>query len=471
VTLSADLEDWLGRKFAPSLAYEHPTIDALAEELWRVISLGESVDRQIGNGDVSAQQGAAEDFDLHDFVSSGVRLPLRKRVARFLKLSESHRAGYRREVLSAAGREVEVINRATGRPQRMLMFGSNNYLGLATHPHVRERVARAVERFGVGLGGAPLFSGYTVLHRELEERLAALKHAESTLIFSTGFAANCGIAAGLVHPRRSDAVVFDELSHASWVDGVKLSGGHPVKFRHNDVGHLEETLDAVRQRYGDVFVGVEGVYSMDGDLAPLDRMVPLCKSKGALLIVDDAHGTGVLGPTGSGTASHFGVEGLVDITMGTFSKAFGVVGAFVCASQPLIEYLRYFARSYVFSTSLPPIVVSAVLAGLDVLEREPELVAQLRDNVRYTVAGLKRFGLTVTADAAIITLLLPVHRDMVELGACFERAGLFVNVVQYPAVPVGQQRLRISLMATHTRADIDRLLGCVEEVWSERPIA
>ena len=206
---------------------------------------------------------------------------------------------------------------------------------------------------------------------------------------------------------------------------------------------------------------------MDGDLAPLDVLVPLCKSHGAILVVDDAHGTGVMGTTGRGTAEHFGVEGQVDVTMGTFSKTFAMTGGFVAASKAIIDYLRYFARSYMFSASLPPVVIATILAGLDVIENEPELLTQLRDNVGYAAVGLQRLTFAANPSAAIIPLRVPVGMNIRKAAQRFHELGIFVNSVEYPAVPISQQRFRLSLMATHTQEDIDRLGEAVQTVWNE----
>ncbi len=223
------------------------------------------------------------------------------------------------------------------------------------------------------MGGPPLLNGYTALHRELEERLAALKGCESAMLFSSGYGANIGLVTALVNQR--DRVFYDAYSHASFCDGIKMAGVQSRHFPHNDIDRMERMLEACSGADHDVFVGVEGVYSMDGDLAPLDRLTQICRERGAILLLDDAHGTGVMGKTGRGSAEHFGVEGLVDITMGTFSKTFATTGGFIASTGPIIEYLRYFARSYMFSASLPPVVAAAVIAGLDVIEQEPELIA------------------------------------------------------------------------------------------------
>lgn len=372
---------------------------------------------------------------------------------------------YMRLIDSPADREVEIIETSTGRRKKMLMFGSNNYLGLANHPHVREAVKKVVDAYGVGLAGPPLLNGYTGLHRLLEERLSALKHAEDTLIFPTGYGANVGLVTCLTG--RHDRVLFDEYHHASLRDGLRMAMVPSRSFRHNDAGELRTLLTTPQpQSIGDTFVCVEGVYSMDGDLAPLPEVVPLCRQRNAVLILDDAHGTGVMGEAGTGTAEHFGLEDAIDISMGTFSEAFGVVGGFVSSSRPIVSYMRVFARSHIFSASLPPVVIAAVLAGLDVIEREPWLRDQLRANVGYAVEGLRRLGFDLRPESAIIALRVPVQMNIREAALRFHDAGVFVNCVEYPAVTLDQQRFRVSLMATHTKEDIDRLVECAADVWS-----
>ncbi len=416
-----------------------------------------------GNG----QYQGGESFDAREVLLAGRNLSFAQRVNYFSQLLTqqfaNHESLYMRLIASPADREVEVMDAATGRPRKMLMFGSNNYLGLANHQHVLEEVRKAMDEYGVGIGGPPLLNGHTRLHRELQERLSALKHAEDTVIFPTGYSANVGLMTSLVN--RDDTVVFDQYSHASLRDGLKMARARHVGFAHNDLDELEALLEAPRGS-GDTFVCVEGVYSMDGDLAPLDEIVPLCQGRDAVLIVDDAHGTAVMGASGSGTPEHFGVDGLVNITMGTFSKAFGVVGGFVSASKDIANYLRVFARSHMFSASLPPVVIAAVLGGLDVLEREPWLRQRLRDNVSYAAQGFRQLGFDIDPQAAIIPLRVPPAMNIRQAAQRFHESGIFVNSVEYPAVPLNEQRFRVSIMATHTEEDIDRLLQCTAEVWS-----
>jgi glycine C-acetyltransferase len=373
------------------------------------------------------------------------------------------RGGYLRRLDSANDREVLVWDPERQKAVPMLMFACNSYLGVTNHPLVAERVVQAVREWGTGLAGGPAVCGYTKLHAELEERLAAFKHAEDALLFPTGYQANVGMLTGLINP--TDVILYDELSHASIVDGVRMSGVKAHRFLHNDVDDLGEAMSRDVREGRDVFAVVEGVYSMDGDIAPLDRIVPLCREHGAILMVDDAHGTAVLGDTGAGTSEHFGVSKDVDVTVTTFSKSFGVVGGAITGSRDLVAYLRYFASSYIFSTSLPPAMLASVVGALDVLEREPDRPKRLRENVDYLVQGLRRIGISIDAPSAIVILRAPRGMDLRETSRRFEDAGLYVGVVEYPAVPMNQQRFRISLMSNHTRQDLDRLLACIEELW------
>ena len=414
------------------------------------------------------KSAGGENFTFRDILKSGKHQFLSDRINAFSHfmsaLSVNQHNFYMRQVTSAADREVDIIDPLTNHKKKMLMFGSNNYLGLSNHPDVRKHVKCAIEKFGVGIGGPPLLNGYTHLYRELEEELAALKHAEDSLLFSSGYSANLGLLSAIIS--QHDKMYYDEYSHASFCDGLRLAKADATSFKHNDIKELKYHLNQNNTSSGDVFVGVEGVYSMDGDLAPLNLVASLCKKNKAILIVDDAHGTGVMGKTGSGTASHFGIDAKVDITMGTFSKTFGVCGGFISSSKPIINYLRYFARSYMFSASLPPVVVAAVLAGLNVMKNEPDRLKNLHKNVRYASTGLKKIGINMNPQSAILALRVPETINIRDAACHFHRAGIFVNSIEYPAVPLNEQRFRISLMATHTKDDIDRLISTIEEVWT-----
>lgn len=411
---------------------------------------------------------AENDRTLRDFALAGG--PLAERAAAFSEYVRAGRAEglilYEREVLSASGPRVTVLDAETGLPHEMVMFGSNNYLGLADDPAVRARTFALCERFGIGLGGPPLLNGTTALHRELERRLAELKGAEDCVLFPSGYQANLGWIVALARP--GDVIVYDDLCHASFFDGLALAKGVRSRpFPHGDTAALERLL--ARERRGaapgaSLFCCAEGVYSMDGDTAPLDRIVPIAERYGALTVLDDAHGLGVLGARGAGTVEHFGLDGRVDLQVGTFSKALAVTGGFIACRQDLADYMRYFARSRVFSAALPPVVVAAALAGLEAIEREPERIERLRRNVARVVAGLRAMGLPVASRSAIIAVGVPPQVAIRRLAREVHARGVFVNAVEYPAVPLDRQRFRVSVMSEHSEEDIARLLEVFGDV-------
>jgi glycine C-acetyltransferase len=342
----------------------------------------------------------------------------------------------------------------------------NNYLGLANHPYIKSKTREAISKFGVGVGGPPLLNGYTSLHKELESKLAKLKGAEDAMLFSSGYGANVGMLTGLL--TTDSIILYDAYSHASFYDGIKMSGARSYMFPHNDIEALEGKLKIIRsQTDKDIFIGVEGVYSMDGDLAPLDLLVELCIKYNAYLIVDDAHGTGVMGLTGKGSAEYFNVHGKVHFTMGTFSKTFSVTGGFVAGPAKVINYLRFFARSYMFSASLPPMSAAAVLAALEVIENEEDILESLRKNINYTAEKLNAMGFDADNKSAIFPLRVPAGMDIRKASREFHQKGIFINSIEYPAVPLSQQRFRISIMAVHTIDDIDTLLKAVAEIFSD----
>jgi glycine C-acetyltransferase len=416
-----------------------------------------------------SQENCAENFDLKEILFKGENISFTERMtffSNFLKeqVNQKHYF-YMREMSSAADREVEVNDLYSGTQRKFLMFGSNNYLGLANHSHIREKVKECINKYGVGIGGPPLLNGYTRLCRSLEERLAAMKKKEDAIIFSSGYSANIGIVTSLVN--KYDLILYDELSHASLVDGLTIHRKKALRFRHNDVENLSQLLQKYgNQSHRDVFVSVEGVYSMDGDIARLDKIVPACKKHHTILILDDAHGTGVMGKKGHGTAEYFDVDDYIDVAMGTFSKAFAVTGGFVCASKPLIDYLRFFARSYMFSAALSPMVLAAVDAGLDVIEREPHRRTQLSDNIQYLTQKLNAIGFNIHPLTPIFVLPVPDYMEIRKAAYQFHQRGIFLNAVEYPAVPRHLQRFRISLMSDHTKEDMDRLITAIEEVWA-----
>jgi glycine C-acetyltransferase len=379
---------------------------------------------------------------------------------------------YAREIVGPTDSTVLVKDSVTGIVRSMIMMGSNNYLGLANHPEVKQAVKDSIDENGVGMGGPPLLNGMSATHRELEQALARLKQKEDALIFASGFQANLGWIGSLL--RSQDHFVFDELHHASVFDGVRAARSvarfRPHSMKHNDHRDLERILkkiDLGRVSGSQVFVAVEGVYSMDGDLAPLPEIAALCKTYRANLVVDDAHGTGVLGQSGGGTARHYGIADQVDLAMGTFSKAFGVTGGFIAGKKEVIDYLRYFSRSYMFSAHIPQSVAAAVLAGVKLLARDSSLQDKLRANVKYLVGELKKSGFVVKSESAIIPIILPPHVDARKLGGRLHQEGIFANVIEAPAVPKESQRIRLSVMTTHTFEQLDQVVRVLTKLSHE----
>ena len=352
------------------------------------------------------------------------------------------------------------------------MMGSNNYLGLANHPKVKQAVQNAVEQFGVGMGGPPLLNGMSSLHRKLELAVAQLKGKEDALLFASGFQANMGWVTAVLRP--NDVLIADEYHHASLFDGLRLARAtnriQPRVFRHNDMDQLAKVLRYSKKKLipgAQIFVAVEGVYSMDGDLAPLPEIVKLCREYGATLSVDDAHGTGILGPRGGGTAEHFGVTADVALAMGTFSKAFGVTGGFIAGKREVIDYLRYFSRTYMFSAHLPQSMAAAVLAGIELVRSDSTLRDALHKNVQTMVQGMTAMGYKVKSESAIIPVLLPHDIDIRKIGKRFHEEGLFCNMIEPPAVAVRDQRIRLSIMADHSVEDLAFALNVLRKLGHE----
>jgi 8-amino-7-oxononanoate synthase len=343
---------------------------------------------------------------------------------------------------------------------RLLMLGSNNYLGLTTHPKVRQAAIDAVEQFGTSCTGSRFLNGTLALHHTLENRLAEFVGKEAALVFSTGMQVNLGTISSLVG--KGEFVITDKDDHASIIDGAMLSFGKMLRFRHNDMGDLERIL----KKAGDdgKLVVVDGVFSMGGDIAPLPEIVPLCETYGARLMVDDAHSIGVLG-RGQGTSAHFGLTDRVDLIMGTFSKSFASLGGFIAGDSDVIHYIQHTARSLIFSASMPAHCVAPVLAALEVMESEPGLVDQLWDVTERMRAGLKELGFnTGVSETPVIPVIIGGDDETFVTWKALYDAGIYTNPVISPAVPKGMALLRTSYMATHTREQIDRALGVFETV-------
>jgi len=370
---------------------------------------------------------------------------------------------YFRVITSESDAEVCVEGRD------LIMLGSNNYLGLTTHPRVRERAAEALERYGTSCTGSRLLNGNLDIHVELEERLARFVGKQSALVFSTGFGANIGTISAVVG--RHDTVVIDKDDHASIYDGCKLSYGKVERFDHNDVASLRSALErASRNANGDggILVVVDGVFSMEGDIAPLPEMMPVLREFGARIMVDDAHASGVLGPNGNGTAAHFGLTDEVDLIMGTFSKSFASLGGFIAGDAKVIDFIKHNSRPFIFSAAMAPPSVGACLGALDVMESEPQHRERLWEVVRTMQQGYRDLGFdTGTSETPVIPVILG---DDMLVFAFWKRLldeGVFVNPVRPPAVPAGRALLRTSYMATHTDEQMARVLETFGKIGRE----
>jgi 8-amino-7-oxononanoate synthase len=345
--------------------------------------------------------------------------------------------------------------------KQLVMIGSNNYLGLTTHPKVRRAAIEAIEKYGTSCTGSRFLNGTLAMHHELDGRLAGFIGKEAALCFSTGYQTNLGTISALVG--KGDVAITDKDDHASIIDGCMFSLGTMKRFRHNDMDHLKSMLETSKDAKG-ILVIVDGIYSMGGDIAPLPEIVELCKRYKARLMVDDAHSLGVLGG-GRGTPAHFGVTDEVDLVMGTFSKSFASLGGVIAAKADVITYIQHYARPMIFSASMPPSNVAAVLAALEVMETEPEWVERLWDNGQYMLEGFKRLGFdTGMSESPIIPIMIGDEFRTVGLWMGLYEEGIYTNPVLSPGVMPGSERLRTSYMATHTREHLDQVLRAFEEV-------
>lgn len=352
----------------------------------------------------------------------------------------------------------------TVRGHRLIMMGSNNYLGLTTHPKVREAALEAVRRFGTSCTGSRYLNGNLEMHEELEARLARFMEKDSCLVFSTGFQTNLGTISSIIG--RNDYVITDREDHASIVDGCRLAFGTLKRYRHNDIDHLEQVLAACPENAGKMVV-VDGVFSMGGDLADLPKIVPVCEKFGAQLMVDDAHSVGILGE-GRGTAAHFGLNDKVDLIMGTFSKSFASLGGFVVGDEPVIHFIRHHARALIFSASIPPANAAAALASLSVIESEPERRERVMAIGERMRREFQRMGFdTGNTVTPIIPIMIGERMPTFQIWRRLYDEGVYVNPVIEPAVPPGMCLLRTSYMATHTDEQLDRALETFERVGRE----
>jgi 8-amino-7-oxononanoate synthase len=343
--------------------------------------------------------------------------------------------------------------------KKMIMLGSNNYLGLTSHPKVKQAAIDAIRKYGSGCAGSRFLNGTLDIHVELEIKLASFFRKDAALTFSTGYQTNLGIISSLAG--KDDVVIIDKLDHASIIDACRLSFAEVRKFKHSDMGSLEFVLKECGDRCK--LVVVDGVYSMEGDIAPLPDIVALCKKYGARLMVDDAHGVGVLGATGRGTAEHFGLEQEVDVIMGTYSKSMASIGGFVVADEDVIHFMKHTSRPLIFSASPPPASVASVIAALDVIDQEPERREQLWKNTDKMMKAFKHMGFDTGVSATpIIPLLMGEMERAFMMWKMLSDDGVFVNPVVPPATVPGRCLIRTSYMATHTEAMLDQVLDVLQ---------
>lgn len=376
---------------------------------------------------------------------------------KFTKATELMSAGiypFFRVIESAQDPEVVMNGR------RMIMVGSNNYLGLTNHPEVKEAAIEAIRKYGSGCAGSRFLNGTLDIHVRLEEKLARFIRKDAALVFSTGFQVNLGVISALVG--KDDLMIIDKMDHASIIDGCRLSYGEVRKFRHNDMTDLERILRENSDR--NKLVIVDGVFSMEGDIVNLPRVVELVKAYGARLMVDDAHGIGVLGKTGRGTAEHFGLEDEVDLIMGTYSKSLASIGGFIAGDEKVVHYIKHFARALIFSASPPPASVAAVSAAIDIINNEPERIESLWKNTRKMLQGFKDLGFQVgPSETPIIPVFVGDNETAFKMVFMLQEEGVFANVAVSPAVPEGKALIRTSYMATHTTEQLDHVLAAFEK--------
>ena len=352
--------------------------------------------------------------------------------------------------------------------KKVINLASNNYLGLTTHPKLRDAALQATRKYGVGSGAVRTIAGTMKIHMELEEKIAHFKNVEACVVFQSGFAANAGTVSAILG--KDDFIISDELNHASIIDGARLSRARILVFRHKDLAHAEEQLASVNQQPGHKLLISDGVFSMDGDVGPLPGLCELAEKYGAIMMVDDAHASGVLGRNGRGTIDHFNVHGRVDVQVGTLSKAIGALGGYVCGSRELIDYLYHRARPFLFSTSHPPSVAATCIAAFDVLEQEPERIAKLWENTRYWKDELGRLGLdiggriTPRSETPITPIIIGDGKLTMDFSRELFKEGVMATGIAFPTVPEGKARIRTIMTATHTREELDQALDVLRRV-------
>jgi glycine C-acetyltransferase len=345
---------------------------------------------------------------------------------------------------------------------KVINLASNNYLGLCNHPKLEEAAIQAIKDHGVGSGAVRTIAGTMRIHMELEEKIARFKNVEACVVFQSGFTANAGTVGSILG--KDDFILSDELNHASIIDGARLSKAKIKVFRHKDVAHCEELLKEIEHEPGKKLVITDGVFSMDGDIGPVGELAALAEKYSAIMMVDDAHASGVLGRNGRGSVDHFGAHGKVDVQVGTLSKAIGALGGYVCGSRDLIDYLYHRARPFLFSTSHPPSVAATCIAAFDILENEPERIARLWDNTHYFKQQLESAGFDVggrttpASETPIIPIILGDGRKTMDFSKELFAAGVMATGIAFPTVPEGKARIRTIMTSEHTKAQLDQAL-------------
>jgi len=352
--------------------------------------------------------------------------------------------------------------------KQVINLASNNYLGLTTHPKLRAAAMEATRRYGVGSGAVRTIAGTMKIHMQLEEQIACFKNAEACVVFQSGFAANAGTVSAILG--KDDFIISDELNHASIIDGARLSRARILVFRHKDLAHAEEHLASVKSQPGRKLVITDGVFSMDGDTGALPGLCDLAEKYGAIMMVDDAHASGVLGRNGRGSIDHFKVHGRVDVQVGTLSKAIGVLGGYVCGSRDLIDFLYHRARPFLFSTSHPPSVAAACIAAFDVLEKEPERIEKLWENTRFFKKELGNLGFNIggvntpASETPITPIIIGDGKLTMEFSRELFKEGVLGTGIAFPTVPEGKARVRTIMTATHTREQLEQALDVLKKV-------
>jgi glycine C-acetyltransferase len=352
--------------------------------------------------------------------------------------------------------------------RKVINLASNNYLGLTTHPKLREAALEATRKYGVGSGAVRTIAGTMRIHMELEERIARFKNVEACVVFQSGFAANAGTVSSILG--KDDFIISDELNHASIIDGARLSRAKILVFRHKDMAHAEEQLASVQHLPGHKLLITDGVFSMDGDIGPLPGLCALAEKYGAIMMVDDAHASGVLGRNGRGTVDHFQVHGRVDVQVGTLSKAIGALGGYVCGSRDLIDFLYHRARPFLFSTSHPPSVAATCIAAFDVLEQEPERIEKLWSNTRFFKQELSLLGYNIggkntpESETPITPIIIGEGRATMEFSKALFEEGVMGTGLAFPTVPEGKARVRAIVTAAHTQDELSQALEVLKRV-------